>query len=191
MDFFRSSLKKRGGKVTATDIKSPEWLDVNQLGIELKPRWGGHADPFAVARKKLGAKVNKRHINLYKMTPKQIGRFDLVFCNDLLLHLTDPLRALVVLRNVSRNLVVVGTPIMEEASGWRTKAAEKIRGSEKRSVAQFVGADGGGAFWLPTMTCLENMVKAAGLKIIKTQLIELDPKDAEYARRRGVIHAEI
>jgi len=57
---------------------------------------------FDVARAALNSKVRRERINVYDLSPDQLGTFDLVHIGDVLLHLRDPLRALWNVRRMTR-----------------------------------------------------------------------------------------
>ncbi len=112
--FFALEMERRGAVVIATDL--PEWMS-HDFGPVYQPdktpeegRLYLH-EPFALARSVLGSKVEKRELNIYDLSPKTIGTFDLVFCGSLLLHLTDPVRALWRIRGVTRGLAIIATAI--------------------------------------------------------------------------------
>jgi tRNA (mo5U34)-methyltransferase len=52
----------------------------------------------------LGSQVRREFISVYDLDPVAIGRFDVVVCGDLLLHLRDPARALAAVRRVCRGV---------------------------------------------------------------------------------------
>src|SRR5205814_6674760 len=108
---------------------------------------GGRAylhEPLAVAARLLGSRIRRRHLNVYDLRPETVGEFDVVFCGSLLIHLTDPLRALFRIASVTRQLAVVATVITPDRSG--------------APLALLAGHRGGDHWWVPTRACLELMV---------------------------------
>ena len=59
-----------------------------------------HAAGFDVARRLLSSNVRRERMTVYDLDPERLGRFDVVTCGSLLLHLRDPLRALEAIRSV-------------------------------------------------------------------------------------------
>lgn len=121
-------------------------------------------DPFLLAKEALGSQVIKKEINIYDISPETVGKFDVVFCGSLLLHLTDPLRALFNIREVTKELAIIAT--MVDLS------------SSKQPRALFLGGVHGISWWAPSPDCLVQMAKSAGFKdvqIVSTfNLISLD-----------------
>ena len=102
---------------------------------------------FAIAAR--GSSVEQTFCNVYDLSPETIGMFDLVFCGSMLLHVTDPLRALDAIRSVTRETAIIATTI-----------DPSFRGRAPR--ARFVGSATGQTFWEPNFTCLERWALAAG-----------------------------
>ena len=102
--FLAFEMERRGAEVVAIDI--PRWSDVDipmrwkeQQGEALDVPTG---DGFRLAAASLNSKVDRREINVYDLTPEQVGDFDVVMISDLLQHLRDPLRALERAHTVTR-----------------------------------------------------------------------------------------
>jgi tRNA (mo5U34)-methyltransferase len=57
---------------------------------------------FEIASTALGSRVRREICNVYDLSPAAFGLFDVVFCGDLLLHLTNPVRALQRICSVTR-----------------------------------------------------------------------------------------
>jgi hypothetical protein len=51
---------------------------------------------------------------VYELAPETVGKFDVVFCGSLLLHLLSPLQALVNIRSVTREMAIIATLLSEE-----------------------------------------------------------------------------
>lgn len=49
---------------------------------------------FELAREALGSEVERRELSVYELDPDEHGRFDVVVCGSLLLHLRDPVLAI-------------------------------------------------------------------------------------------------
>jgi tRNA (mo5U34)-methyltransferase len=153
--FFAFELERRGATVTTTEL--PNWAE-HDASPALQQEFARVGDlPEAYHRGAFGFAIQARRsqltrcfCNVYDLTPERIGTYDLVFCASVLLHLTDPLRALFAMRKVCRDQAIICTGIDSTVA---------VQG---QSRALFVGEVNGQAFWLPTVACLERMVLAAG-----------------------------
>ena len=105
--FLAFELERRGAaEVVATDIGGEEEWDWYPELREAGPR--ALADlmgpekgrGFRVAAEALGSSVERVELSVYDLDPDRMGRFDVVVCGSLLLHLRDPLRALEAIRSV-------------------------------------------------------------------------------------------
>src|SRR5207302_7668476 len=98
--FWAFEMERRGaGEVVALDIDDPvdlDWFyDERQRGPELVKSWGSGRGPgFIEAAALIGSTARRVGCSVYDLTESTAGRFDVVFCGALLLHLTDPVRAL-------------------------------------------------------------------------------------------------
>lgn len=113
--FWAFEMEERGADVTAIDVET--WADFDLLpwvrdakGPEVENRTG---DRFRIAHALRGSKVKRRVCSVYDLSP-QLGVFDFVFCGSLLLHLQNPLEALVNIRSVTREKAVIATLHSEE-----------------------------------------------------------------------------
>jgi tRNA (mo5U34)-methyltransferase len=86
-------------------------VDISAIGdADLQPKLRATVDPvilaqrtgagFNLVRQTLGSKVRREEMSIYELSPERVGRFDLVFCGDLLLHLMNPVKALERMRSV-------------------------------------------------------------------------------------------
>jgi hypothetical protein len=104
--------------------------------------------------------------------------FDFVFCASVLLHLSDPLRALWALRRVCRDVAIICTGI---------QATPLLR---RLPLARFVGHANGHAYWLPTMRCLGEMVVAAGFaRCEPVSTFRLESVDRKSMTPHGTVRA--
>ncbi len=131
---------------------------------------------FDFARKFLDSKVELVEISIYDISPETLGIFDIVFCGSLLIHLTDPLKALYAIQSVTRELLILSTVIHPKDS--------------RRPLAYFHGTVEGMAFWAPNMTCLEKMCLAAGFeRVERISTFNLLSTDKKFNNPHGVVHA--
>lgn len=179
--YFSFEFERRGGAVTATDLS--RWMD-HDFAPDYEPDLTPEAaesylrDPFLFARSRLRSGVDRKEINIYDLSPETVGTFDLVFCGSVLLHLTDPVRALWRLRSVTREggTAILATAIHDDPS------------PEPRAV--FVGNAKAFTWWLPSRTGFEAMVRSAGFAAVEwVSQFRLDFADGRPGHLHGVIHA--
>jgi tRNA (mo5U34)-methyltransferase len=175
--FFSFEMERRGAQVTAVDL--PAWFDhdfgplyVPDLTIDEGLRY--LREPILLARKALGSHIDKIETSVYDLSPETVGMYDLVFCGSLLLHLTDPIRALWHLQSITREQAIIATGINPDA--------------RQEPTALFIGQHRGDAWWLPNPACLKAMVQAAGFASQEwVSEFRLDYRDG----RTGLFHAVI
>jgi tRNA (mo5U34)-methyltransferase len=61
-----------------------------------------------------GSHIERVICNVYDLSPKIAGTFDVVFCGSLLMHLQNPLKALVNIRSVTEEMAIIVTLLSEE-----------------------------------------------------------------------------
>lgn len=114
--FWAFEMERRGAaEVVAIDVDDPEQLDwrydERRSGPADVRAWGAERGPgFEEARRRLDSRVQRLVTSVYDLDPARHGRFDVVFCGALLLHLRDPFLALERMREVcAGELVLVET----------------------------------------------------------------------------------
>jgi len=177
--FFTFELEKRGAAVTATDL--PTWL-AHDFGPLYRPDLNPEqADrylhgPFEFAHEKLGSRARRQLINIYDISPQTTGMFDLVFCGSVLLHLSDPVRALWRIQTVTREAAIIATVI------------QPIRSPEPQAL--FIGQRAGDGWWLPNRAAFEAMIQCAGFKGWEWfSEFRLDYRDGSEGAAHAVIRA--
>jgi tRNA (mo5U34)-methyltransferase len=96
--FWAFEFERRGAEVVAIDVGSlrqtdipKNWVDVVEKKMDLDaPKGRG----FQIAHEILGSKVQKEVCSVYEISPERLGRFDMAFCSDLLIHIREPLAAM-------------------------------------------------------------------------------------------------
>jgi tRNA (mo5U34)-methyltransferase len=109
--FWAFELERRGAEVVALDVErwgDFDWLPAARSSLRWRARIRTGAR-FRLARAKLQSRVQRLECNVYDLSPATAGVFDLVFCSDVLVHLRDPLSALVQIRSVTRETAIVAT----------------------------------------------------------------------------------
>ena len=104
--FLAFELERRGAaEVWATDLPNHEdwdWLPRDRAkGVAyLDAIAGEKGRGFEIASELRDSKVQRRFMSVYQLDPEEVGKFDVVVCGSLLLHLRDPMRALDAIRRV-------------------------------------------------------------------------------------------
>jgi tRNA (mo5U34)-methyltransferase len=161
-------LERRGAaSVVATDVADPDQLDwpydvrpgIGDNGWEAK--FAGtefrHGGGFTIAADLLGSRAEWRALNIYDLDPDEVGRFDVVTCGSLLLHLRDPIRALEAVRSVCDG-VFLSAEIIDP---WLTVV------HRRKPVAQLKGLGTTCQWWLANAAAHDRMLHAAGFEIIE------------------------
>jgi tRNA (mo5U34)-methyltransferase len=182
--FLSFELERRGAaEVVATDISHPsEWdwpIVLREQGTEVLDRISG-AEPgagFEVAKRILGSSVERVEVNAYDLSPDTVGKFDVVVCGSLMLHLRDPVRALEAIRSVCNGEFLSSEQISPPLSllGRRRPLAQ-LRGGVRCQ------------WWIPNQAGHRLMVESAGFEIERTTRpysIELGEGHPERGRIRG------
>jgi len=187
--FFAFEFERRGASVVvATDLPqvdhdlSPSYRKQRSASSSLSTQSSYEKlepnlkDPFLLAKEALGSQVIKKEINIYDISPETVGKFDVVFCGSLLLHLTDPLRALFNIREVTKELAIIATMIDLSPS--------------KQPQALFLGGLNGISWWAPNLDCLVQMAKSAGFKDVQlVSTFNLTSLDQQSSTPHAVIKA--
>lgn len=180
--FFSFLFEERGASVTTVELPSWGAHDASPVLKAFYESEGAAAalnihDALGLAAQAKRSRVTRQFVNVYDLDPAVHGRYDIVFCSSVLLHLTDPLRAMYRMYSATKEMALISTPIDDEASG------------EPR--AMFKGTATGHTFWLPNRTCLMQMVRAAGFtKVEWISRFELKSRELEGFRDiHGAIRA--
>jgi tRNA (mo5U34)-methyltransferase len=153
--FWAFEMERRGAaEVVAIDIES--WMDLDLPAYVLEEfRCKGYDQPtgsaFEVAARLRSSRVQRHLCNVYDLTPERVGLFDLVFCGDLLIHLTNPLRVLQNICAVTRGEAIIVEPYLPalDAAGFG-------------AAAQLIGHMPDGRWWLFGQQYLEKALQLAG-----------------------------
>lgn len=186
--FFAFELERRGAARVAT-LELPSWsahdgshqlrTTFEESGADQDHETYLH-DTLRFAIEARGSRVEQRFGNVYDLDPATDGTFDVVFCASMLVHITDPLRALYAIRSVTTDHALIATTI--DASRWRRSTPR----------AAFFGRLDGQTFWAPNMACLEAWALAAGFaRVERVSEFRLRSVDGEFDQPHGVIRARV
>lgn len=183
--FFAFEFERRGASPVAT-AELPVWTEHDASPIlrerfrEPEQEQEYHRGALGLAITALRSQVQRQFCSVYDLTPHRVGMYDIVFCASVLLHLTDPLRALYGIRRVCREQAIVCTGI------------DTARYKDDQPRALFLGSALGQAFWLPTMKCLMQMALAAGFaRVEPVSTFHLKSVDGRFDTPHGTIRAHV
>lgn len=157
--FLAFELERRGaGEVVAVDVgRHSDWdweVHIGALGREYLDHVAGPtpAQGFRVARELLGSSVRLEQMTVYELSPERLGRFEVVVCGSLLLHLRDPLRALAAIRSVCAGQLLC------------TNQIDLVRSlaHPHQPLARLDGTSGVTQWWIPNAEAHRQMLRAAG-----------------------------
>jgi tRNA (mo5U34)-methyltransferase len=148
--FWAFELERRGAEVVAIDLDHERDLD---WPPRRRPQAyaAGRADNFAVARERLGSRVERVELSVYDLTPERLGTFDLVFCGSVLIHLRDQLLALERIASVTRGTFISAEEYDRPASLFPWSVA-RLRIDDPSAVV----------FWRPSLKAWRRMLWSAG-----------------------------
>ena len=180
--FFAFEMERRGAAVTTVELPSWEAHDASPTLKTFYASEEGKAatlnihDPLALAARAIGSRVKRQFVNIYDVDPAVHGQYDIVFCAAVLLHLTDPLRALYRIFSVTRELALISTPIHDEASAVPR--------------ADFRGTATGHTFWIPNRACLMQWARAAGFTRVEwLASFDVTGRDRRFHDTHGALRA--
>jgi tRNA (mo5U34)-methyltransferase len=158
--FWAFEMERRGaGEVVAIDILDPARWDwpansdedtVREIGLR---KAGGVG--FELARRQLGSSVERRDLSVYDLDPDDIGMFDFAHLGSLLLHLRDPVAALMRLRGVCRGRLAV------------VETVSTVFGLLfPRTPVARLDAQGRPWWWVANSAGIVRMLEAGGFRVI-------------------------
>jgi tRNA (mo5U34)-methyltransferase len=179
--FFAFELERRGAsEVVATDIEDHSRWDwparTRALGPERLAAMAGERKGlgFDIAKEALGSAVRRVERSVYDLDPDQDGRFDVVVCGSLMLHLRDPVRALEAIRGVCTGWFLSAEEIDSRLSLlYRKRATAWFRGGERVQ------------WWIPNAAGHRAMVESGGFAIEGASRRYRIPFGQGHPTRRG------
>ena len=187
--FFAFEFERRGAsRVVAIDLDPTEHRRRFQEA-EMK-----HHDRFQLLRNLLRSRVEHHYKDVYDLSSEDLGLFDFVFCGSLLLHLSDPVRALRSIRNVTRGTAIVATgytgePVLRLYEILSRTFLRAVGSNKRPSYACFNWSPD--IYWLPTRAGLLSMMAKAGFSAIRVNsAFWLAPVTGHRGISHLVIHAK-
>jgi len=139
--FFSFEMFKRGAEVVAIDVNKECWSeDLNNL---------------------MSANV-KFKIKDLATIDESFGKFDIVFCSNMLQHHPDLVGNIQRIKKITKNMAILCMGVMQDSQ------------FRDNPIARFVGGPGGGGggkilgfYWKPNMKCFSKIAEFAGFKSVK------------------------
>jgi len=118
--FWAFEMERRGAdRVKAIDVMhlgDCDWIPTMRARLpESTLNDVGWPRRFATAPAMRQSRVEYQICSVYDLSPETVGGlFDVVYCGSLLLHLQHPLRALINIRSVTKEMAIIETAAIEE-----------------------------------------------------------------------------
>lgn len=172
--FFAFEMARRGGDVVSFDLPDTtkqDWQGPPGENDERRQSTGRARQAFEIARDALGLDVERVDGSVYDLSPELVGSFDFVFMGNILIHLSDPLRAMRAVRSVTRGTLLsydsislpmtVLRPITPAGQLWDTDDAR---------------------WWTPNRAAHKRLVEAGGFSVLRQGRPLLMPLGAMHPR---------
>jgi tRNA (mo5U34)-methyltransferase len=179
--FWAFEMERLGAAgVVALDVDDPtaldwpyDWRRSGPELVSLEGRLGGAG--FAEAAAALQASARRLCASVYELDPEPHGRFDVVFCGALLLHLRDPVRALEAMRSVCAGELVL------------VEHLDPVLDVVARGVPCARVAPEGDQWWRANSAGLVNLLQRAGFEITWVGRRFLVPHGPGWENRRSAV----
>jgi tRNA (mo5U34)-methyltransferase len=147
---------------------------------------------FEIAHDALRSQVQHRELSVYDLDLHAVGQFDFAFMGTVLMHLRDPVGALMAVRSVT-----TGSFVSADVFSLTMSLLSPTR------PAADLNGDGVPAWWAPNVACRKRWLASAGFQIEETgrpYLVKSGPGASQtrsaslhdrFAKRFGVPHLAI
>ena len=171
--FWAFEMERRGAaEVVAIDLEDPDALDwplpAPVITDEARAHIANRRRAFSIAHAALGSRVDRRDVSVYRLDPASIGRFDFAVIGTLLLHLRDPVGALMAIRRVLDGQLFVNEVISVSLTTMRPRTP----------AAKLLAVRNAPFWWVPNVAALRSYVRAAGFDIVDAGRPYLVPNGA-------------
>jgi tRNA (mo5U34)-methyltransferase len=176
--FWAFELERRGAaEVVAIDLDDERELDWPPRRRPATFPEGARGGGFEIASELLQSRVQRRVLSVYDATPEELGgRFDLVFCGSVLIHLRDQLLAL---ERIAGLVEPGGLFISAEEYDRLPGRTARFLGNREKAVV----------FWLPSRRAWRAMLSYAGFGEIREHSRFTMRSTQGYGVRHAVHHA--
>lgn len=158
--FWAFEMEKRGATETvAIDVRTfaeQDW----QKESSIPPGDEAQRLSFDLARRALQSEVIRHDLSVYDVRPELIGTFDFAFMGAVLIHLSDPVRALRAIRTV-----------MKPGGEFRSLDVVLLRESVLRGRVprgRFHTGDGP-RWWTPNVAAHRRWLESAGFEVVRSE----------------------
>jgi tRNA (mo5U34)-methyltransferase len=169
--FWAYTMEKRGAsEVVGIDVDHPThfdnpWLPKAEQQRLIDAEVGIDSKAFHLAHELLGSKVQREVTTVYDLDPVKHGTFDFAYVGTILLHLRDPIGALMAIRKVLTGQLLLNDSITPDALMGTHRPAASLQSMN----APF--------WWIPNAAGLARYVEAAGFTIKEGPVKYLLPID--------------
>jgi tRNA (mo5U34)-methyltransferase len=166
--FFSFEAEKRGAR---------EVIAIDPIPVSVRR--------FNICKDALGSKVNIYMTNVYDLSPKTFGTFDMVFFFGVLYHLRHPLLALERIMSVCTGTMLMQTATCEDSVDPQARFFPFGLPSGPKEAPIYDPT----VFWLPNRECVKAMVQSSGFvnpQVISTNdFISISMKAQSPVQQRG------
>lgn len=149
--FWAFEMERRGAEVIALDLDDESALDFPPRRRPKTFSTEKRGDGFRLAKQIRGSTVERVDMSIYHATPEELGKFDLVICGVVLLHLRDQLLALERIAELCRSTFISAEEYDRLASLLPFPASRYLADRDKAVV-----------YWLPGINTWKRMLWTAG-----------------------------
>jgi tRNA (mo5U34)-methyltransferase len=180
--FWAFEMEQRAAaEVVAIDLDDPARVDISEPVPEQLPDAAladrrGRPAAFAYAHRVLDSNVIRRDLSVYDLERDEIGEFDFAFVGTLLLHLSEPVRALTAVRKVLRP---GGRALVNDGVSLSLSLRHP-----RRPVHHLTLLPGRPFWWEPNVRGLRRYLEKAGFESVRCGGPYLLPRGPGYARDR-------
>jgi tRNA (mo5U34)-methyltransferase len=177
--FWAFEMERRGAsEVVAIDLDDPRRVDfsepVPKLSDDQLAARAVRSQAFWCAHSALSSRVERRDLSVYDLTVDEVGQFEFAFLGTLLLHLREPLRALVAIRDV---LAPGGRLLINDAISLELSLLHP-----RRPVHLLSLEPGRPFWWLPNAAGVRRYIEKAGFSIVSSGGPYLVPNGPGFSR---------
>jgi tRNA (mo5U34)-methyltransferase len=158
---FAFEMARRGGDVWSVDLDDTaeqDWQE-GDSGLDRSGGRGRARGAFEIARSALNLDVERVNMNIYDVSPDELGQFDFVFMGNILLHLADPARALKAARSVTSGSFLSFEVVSLTLSLLHPRTPS----------AKLAAQDGAQEWWTPNVAGHRRLLRASGFEIVDSR----------------------
>ncbi len=174
--FWAFEMTRRNAReVVSVDLDDhgrQDWQGVAGVGADRSLGSGRARRAFEIVNRARGAGVERHDLSVYDITTERLGAFDFVFLGNVLIHLQDPQRALVALRDVCQGEFMSFEVISAVLTILRPLApcGQLWDGDDPR-------------WWTPNVRGHRRLLEAAGFEVVDARWPILQPFGRLVPRR--------